>query len=85
MAITEETRQSELYREITAEFSKSVGIQMMERMKVEQAQKVRNFRTLNAMAEPGGILFIGSTEQIVNYKDIGFVRKNSFYYEKPMA
>lgn len=30
-----------------------------------------------------GILFIGSTEQIVNYKDIGFLRKNSFYYEKP--
>lgn len=61
MAITEETRQSELYREITAEFSKSVGVQMMERMKVEQAQKVRNFRTLNAMAEPGGILFTGSS------------------------
>jgi len=37
----------------------------------------------NALA-PGGILFIGSTEQIINYKDIGFIRKNSFYYEKPM-
>ncbi|MCR5100647.1 MAG: protein-glutamate O-methyltransferase CheR [Butyrivibrio sp.] len=36
----------------------------------------------NALA-PGGILFIGSTEQIINYKDIGFIRKNSFYYEKP--
>jgi chemotaxis protein methyltransferase CheR len=31
----------------------------------------------------GGILFIGSTEQIINYKEIGFERKNSFYYEKP--
>lgn len=30
-----------------------------------------------------GILFIGSTEQIINYKDIGYNRKNSFYYEKP--
>lgn len=30
-----------------------------------------------------GVLFIGSTEQIVNYKDIGYTRKNSFYYAKP--
>ncbi len=30
----------------------------------------------------GGILFIGSTEQIINHRDIGFERKNSFYYEK---
>jgi chemotaxis protein methyltransferase CheR len=31
----------------------------------------------------GGYLFIGSTEQIVNYKEVGIIRKNSFYYEKP--
>ena len=31
----------------------------------------------------GGILFIGSTEQIINYKDIGYVRKNSFFYQRP--
>ncbi|HKM05211.1 MAG TPA: protein-glutamate O-methyltransferase CheR [Lachnospiraceae bacterium] len=31
----------------------------------------------------GGILFIGSTEQIINHKEIGYIRKNSFYYEKP--
>ncbi len=30
-----------------------------------------------------GVLFIGSTEQIINYKDMGFARKNSFYYDKP--
>lgn len=30
----------------------------------------------------GGILFIGSTEQIINYKEIGLNRKSSFYYEK---
>lgn len=29
-----------------------------------------------------GILFIGSTEQIINYKEIGYTRKNSFFYEK---
>ena len=31
----------------------------------------------------GGILFIGSTEQIMNYKEVGFERKNSFFYVKP--
>lgn len=31
----------------------------------------------------GGVLFIGSTEQIMNYREIGFDRKNSFFYEKP--
>jgi chemotaxis protein methyltransferase CheR len=29
-----------------------------------------------------GVLFIGSTEQITNYKDIGFTRLSSFYFEK---
>lgn len=32
---------------------------------------------------PGGILFIGSTEQIITYKEIGYERKNSFFYLKP--
>lgn len=36
----------------------------------------------NALA-PGGILFIGSTEQIINYKEIGYERKTSFFYQKP--
>lgn len=30
----------------------------------------------------GGVLFIGSTEQITNYKDIGYNRKSSFFYER---
>lgn len=29
-----------------------------------------------------GVLFIGSTEQIANYKEIGFKRMSSFYFEK---
>ena len=31
----------------------------------------------------GGILFIGSTEQIMNYKELGYERKGSFFYTKP--
>ena len=42
------------------------------------------FRKYYDSLAPGGILFIGSTEQIINYKEMGYVRKNSFYYEKPM-
>lgn len=30
-----------------------------------------------------GVLFIGSTEQISNYKELGFNRMSSFYFEKP--
>ena len=41
------------------------------------------FRKFYQSIIPGGFLFIGSTEQIVNYKEIGYARKNSFYYEKP--
>ena len=32
--------------------------------------------------KPGGILFIGSTEQIMKYKEMGYNRKSSFFYEK---
>lgn len=31
---------------------------------------------------PKGVLFIGSTEQIMKYKEIGYERKSSFFYEK---
>ncbi|MCD7836628.1 MAG: protein-glutamate O-methyltransferase CheR [Lachnospiraceae bacterium] len=41
------------------------------------------FRKFCKSLARGGILFIGSTEQIINYKDVGFERKKSFYYEKP--
>ena len=40
------------------------------------------FRKFCASLKVGGYLFIGSTEQIMNHRDMGFERKNSFYYEK---
>ena len=45
--------------------------------------KEQIFRQFCQSLKSQGILFIGSTEQITNYKDIGFQRKNSFYYDKP--
>lgn len=41
------------------------------------------FRKFCRSLVSGGVLFIGSTEQIVNYKEIGYERKNSFFYQKP--
>jgi chemotaxis protein methyltransferase CheR len=41
------------------------------------------FRKFHKSLVDGGVLFIGSTEQIINYKDIGFQRMNSFFYQKP--
>lgn len=41
------------------------------------------FRKYCSCLKSGGVLFIGSTEQIINYKEVGYLRKNSFYYEKP--
>lgn len=41
------------------------------------------FCKFNKSLAKGGVLFIGSTEQIINYREIGFERKNSFFYQKP--
>jgi chemotaxis protein methyltransferase CheR len=40
------------------------------------------FRKFAKSLKKGGILFIGSTEQIMDYKDMGYARRNSFYYER---
>lgn len=40
------------------------------------------FKKFAESLKPGGLLFIGSTEQIMNYKEIGLKRENSFYYRK---
>lgn len=41
------------------------------------------FRKYYKSLAKGGMLFIGSTEQIMNYREIGYDRKSSFYYVKP--
>ena len=42
------------------------------------------FRKFQKSLKPGGYLFIGSTEQIINHRDVGFERKNSFFYQRPL-
>lgn len=33
--------------------------------------------------KPGGVLFVGGTESILNYKEIGYVQYRPFFYRKP--
>lgn len=40
------------------------------------------FRKFNSALAKGGILFIGSTEQIMDYRSMGYERRGSFFYEK---
>lgn len=40
------------------------------------------FAKFNKSLAKGGMLFIGSTEQIMNYHELNYGRKNSFFYEK---
>lgn len=41
------------------------------------------FRKFAKSLKSGGYLFIGSTEQIINYKDVGLDRDSSFFYIRP--
>lgn len=56
---------------------RNVVIYFTEEAKAEIYQKFSNSLV------KGGMLFIGSTEQIVTYKQCGFERANSFFYRKP--
>ena len=44
--------------------------------------KTAVYEKFNKALAPEGILFIGSTEQIMNHKGIGYERRNSFFYQK---
>lgn len=44
--------------------------------------KLDIYKKFYSALAPEGILFIGSTEQIMNHKSIGYERRNSFYYQK---
>ena len=44
--------------------------------------KLEIYKKFNRSLKSGGLLFIGSTEQIMEYKDLGYKRRSSFFYEK---
>lgn len=47
----------------------------------EEAKDMVFRKYLNSLVK-GGILFIGSSEQIINHKEIGYFRKNAFFYQR---
>ncbi len=40
------------------------------------------YKKFNAALAKDGILFIGSTEQIMNYRELNYQRKQSFFFQK---
>ena len=56
-----EALKAEITAKVQQEMGAAIGQQMMARMKKEQENKVKNFKTLNALAVKGGILFTGSS------------------------
>lgn len=48
----------------------------------EEAKDTVFHKYFNSLVS-GGILFIGSSEQIINHKEIGYFRKNAFFYQRP--
>ena len=44
--------------------------------------KMDIYKKFNASLKTGGYLFVGSTEQIINYKDLGYSSFKSFFYKK---
>ncbi|MGN8773447.1 CheR family methyltransferase [Candidatus Weimeria sp. HCP3S3_B5] len=44
--------------------------------------KTQIYQKFNRSLKSGGLLFIGSTEQIMDYRELGFSRRSSFFYQK---
>ncbi len=44
--------------------------------------KTEVYRKFNESLKPGGYLFVGSTEQIINYKALNYTSFRSFFYQK---
>lgn len=42
------------------------------------------YRRFFASLKPGGVLFVGGTEAILNFRDIGFAHYLPFFYRKPL-
>lgn len=44
--------------------------------------KTEIYKKFHKSLKPGGILFVGSTEQIINYRDLNYESVKSFFYRK---
>lgn len=50
-----------------------------------QESKSRLYRGFFSVLEPGGVLFIGGTERILEYRELGFQQPRPFFYLKPQG
>lgn len=50
---------------------------------LNEASKQRLYRAFGQALVPGGVLFVGSTERIFGYRDLGFEALAPFFYRKP--
>ena len=44
--------------------------------------KTEIYKKFHRSLKTGGILFVGSTEQIINYRDLNYESVKSFFYKK---
>lgn len=49
-----------------------------------EAAKTHVFRRLLGALRPGGILFVGGTERIFRYRDLGFECTEPYFYRRPL-
>ncbi|HBM81537.1 MAG TPA: chemotaxis protein CheR, partial [Clostridiaceae bacterium] len=47
-----------------------------------QEVKDKIYGKLYEALKPGGILFVGATESIINFRDFGFEKASAFIYRK---
>ncbi|GFR36126.1 hypothetical protein TCEA9_19380 [Thermobrachium celere] len=48
-----------------------------------QETKNEIYRKFYTSLKPGGLLFVGATESIYNYRELGFEKASTFIYRKP--
>ena len=70
-------------------YSEKSIVSVPQELKKRYFRKAGNEETRDAINQKfsaslvrGGILFIGSAEQIINYKQLGFQRKKSFFFQR---
>ena len=49
---------------------------------LDRTKALEIYKKFNQALTKDGVLFIGSTEQIMNYKELNFRRNQSFFFQK---
>jgi chemotaxis protein methyltransferase CheR len=52
---------------------------------LNEASKLHLYRGFHQALVPGGVLFVGGTERIFTYRELGYDARAAFFYQKPAA